>query len=110
MRSKEKPKLINSNQGSRGEHALRNVFNSHAPVPHCKRGEHILLFAGRRIPGVDKHGTGCVLSASITANLALGESLKESCRLAKKYVTGFIASNDQPLGFHVKDYHLTIAN
>jgi hydroxymethylpyrimidine/phosphomethylpyrimidine kinase len=37
--------------------------------------------------GVATHGTGCTLSAAITANLALGLPLREAVRVAKSYVT-----------------------
>lgn len=47
-----------------------------------------------------KHGTGCVLSSSIAANLTLGKSLTESCLLAKEYVTQYILSDDGLLGWH----------
>lgn len=47
-----------------------------------------------------KHGTGCVLSSSIAANLALGYSLHDSCFRAKEYVTQFILSDDGLLGWH----------
>lgn len=47
-----------------------------------------------------KHGTGCVLSSSIAANLASGKNLIESCKLAKEYVTQFILSDDGLLGWH----------
>ena len=50
--------------------------------------------------GKSKHGTGCVLSAAITACLAKGESLLESCIYAKRYVEKFIVSNDSNLGYH----------
>ena len=33
------------------------------------------------------HGTGCTLAAAITANLALGKTLKDAVAIAKKYVT-----------------------
>ena len=33
------------------------------------------------------HGTGCTLAAAITANLALGKTLKGAVAIAKKYVT-----------------------
>ncbi len=33
------------------------------------------------------HGTGCTLAAAITANLALGKSLIEAVKIAKKFVT-----------------------
>jgi hydroxymethylpyrimidine/phosphomethylpyrimidine kinase len=48
-----------------------------------------------------KHGSGCVLSAAITAQLALGRSLKEACRQAKQYVEGFLNSNPSLLGYHM---------
>lgn len=39
------------------------------------------------------HGTGCTLAAAITANLALGNSLIESVRIAKAYVTEAIRTS-----------------
>lgn len=47
-----------------------------------------------------KHGSGCVLAAAITANLAKGHSLKEACQLAKQYVETFLNSNQSLLGYH----------
>ena len=67
-------------------------------------GEVSSVFEGsRRI--YDKHGTGCVLSASIAANLAKGNSLIESCRLAKTYIHKFLESNKSKIGYH--NYELT---
>lgn len=43
-----------------------------------------------RIDTRDTHGTGCTLSAAITANLALGHSVPEAVSLAKDYVHGAI--------------------
>lgn len=47
-----------------------------------------------------KHGSGCVLAAAVTAQLAKGYSLKEACRLAKQYVETFLNSNQSLLGYH----------
>lgn len=47
-----------------------------------------------------KHGTGCVLSAAIVANLAKDYTLKRACEKAKTYVTKFIESTDILLGKH----------
>ncbi len=47
-----------------------------------------------------KHGSGCVLSAAITANLALGFDLVTSCTDAKKYIEQFLVSNNTLLGYH----------
>lgn len=41
---------------------------------------------GERLPAAHSHGTGCTLSAAVTAQLARGESLPEACRSAKQYV------------------------
>jgi len=43
-----------------------------------------------RVPGPDVHGTGCVLSAAITAHLALGASVPQAVGRAKAFVTGAI--------------------
>jgi len=47
-----------------------------------------------------KHGSGCVVSAAITANLALGFDLAASCINAKKYIEQFLGSNNTLLGYH----------
>jgi len=47
-----------------------------------------------------KHGSGCVLSAAITARLGKGENLPEACRGAKQYVETFLNSNQSLLGYH----------
>lgn len=49
----------------------------------------------------EKHGSGCVLSAAITANLAKGNSILDACKLAKIYTTKFLASNESLLGYHL---------
>lgn len=50
-----------------------------------------------------KHGSGCVLSAAITANLAIGCLLPEACRRGKKYIENFLNSNNILLGYHNYD-------
>ncbi|GAA0894350.1 hydroxymethylpyrimidine/phosphomethylpyrimidine kinase [Fulvivirga kasyanovii] len=49
-----------------------------------------------------KHGSGCVLSAAITANLALGLDLPQSCISAKTYTEKFLSSHSSLLGWHNK--------
>lgn len=41
---------------------------------------------GERIPAAHSHGTGCTLSAALTALLARGVDLVEACQAAKDYV------------------------
>ncbi len=47
-----------------------------------------------------KHGSGCVLSSAIAANLALGNDIIKSSRNAKKYVEQFLSSHPSLLGIH----------
>jgi hydroxymethylpyrimidine/phosphomethylpyrimidine kinase len=47
-----------------------------------------------------KHGSGCVLSAAIAANLAQGNQLPRAVLRAKQYTTRFLSSNDSLLGYH----------
>ena len=47
-----------------------------------------------------KHGSGCVLSSSLAANLALGHSLPEAAAYSKRYIGRFLSSNKTLLGWH----------
>lgn len=66
--------------------------------------ENNLLFElhSKRINKTEKHGTGCILSSAIAAQLSLGAPLKEACELARKYVLSVISSNNTKLGYHSK--------
>lgn len=54
-------------------------------------GGDIEIFEGNRIENPNTHGTGCVLSAGITAALAKGESLREAVIAGRSRVAGAIA-------------------
>lgn len=58
------------------------------------------VFKGESFGGASKHGTGCVLSAAIAANVALGNSLEIACKKGKSYVEKFILSTDINIGWH----------
>ncbi|WP_026712598.1 hydroxymethylpyrimidine/phosphomethylpyrimidine kinase [Flavobacterium daejeonense] len=47
-----------------------------------------------------KHGSGCVLSAAITANIALGKELLLACKEGKNYTENFLLSTPTSLGNH----------
>jgi hydroxymethylpyrimidine/phosphomethylpyrimidine kinase len=49
----------------------------------------------------EKHGSGCVLSASIVANMALEQNTLTACRNAKVYIENYLSSNHTKLGYHV---------
>ena len=48
----------------------------------------------------EKHGSGCILSSAITAQLALGFNLLKSCYRAKRYTEKVLSSNTTLLGYH----------
>ncbi|MDI9309838.1 MAG: hydroxymethylpyrimidine/phosphomethylpyrimidine kinase [Limnohabitans sp.] len=48
-----------------------------------------------------KHGSGCILSSAITAQLALGESLQESCKKAKQFIEQTLNTNTNLLAYYV---------
>lgn len=60
----------------------------------------IFPFRPKKISEYPKHGSGCILSSAITANLANGNSLQRSCLKAKDYVIKFLMSNKTLLGYH----------
>jgi hydroxymethylpyrimidine/phosphomethylpyrimidine kinase len=50
-------------------------------------GKRFYEYRAQRVPHVKTHGTGCMFSAAIAANLALDRSLPESIARAKRFVT-----------------------
>lgn len=48
----------------------------------------------------EKHGSGCVLSSAIAANLALDQSKKEACQNAKTYIEKYLSSTTNLIGYH----------
>lgn len=48
----------------------------------------------------EKHGSGCVLSSAIAANIALGQNLNMACANAKNYIETYLQSCQTKLGFH----------
>lgn len=63
------------------------------------QNEPSVLLSTERIDSKNTHGTGCTLSAAITAFLAQGKSLLVACEAAKQYLfKAIVASKDQCLG------------
>jgi hydroxymethylpyrimidine/phosphomethylpyrimidine kinase len=50
-------------------------------------GQEFFHFPSARIATKNTHGTGCTLSSAITANLALGFTIKEAVKISKEYIT-----------------------
>lgn len=60
----------------------------------------IIKFQHERKIGFSKHGTGCILSSAIAANLALGTELPEACKRGKDYIQDILTSNPTQLAYH----------
>lgn len=60
--------------------------SSRKAIDHLFLGDEIHVFEAEYIDTSATHGTGCTLAAAIAANLALGNSLVESARVAKEFV------------------------
>ena len=52
----------------------------------------VTWFKGKRINNPNTHGTGCTLSSAIASNLAKGETLENSVKAAKDYISGALAA------------------
>lgn len=46
----------------------------------------VTVFRGQRVPNVELHGSGCILSAAIAAGIGQGRTLEESVGAAKRFV------------------------
>jgi hydroxymethylpyrimidine/phosphomethylpyrimidine kinase len=77
--------------GHNGERPGRDYLWSDGEV------EVLDALAGEYAP---KHGSGCVLSSALAANLALGYPLPVAAERAKRYIERFLGSNKTLLGWH----------
>jgi hydroxymethylpyrimidine/phosphomethylpyrimidine kinase len=57
-------------------------------------------FPAERLEAASKHGSGCTVSAFITAFLASGYSLEGACRRASERMPAFLKSSQTQLGVH----------
>lgn len=61
-----------------------------------------IIISGSTAECFSKHGSGCILSSAIAANLAKEYSLSEACRIAKIYIEKTLNSNPQLLAYHAQ--------
>lgn len=47
-----------------------------------------------------KHGSGCILSSAIAANIELHEDLRLACEKGKRYIEKILASNNSLIAYH----------
>jgi hydroxymethylpyrimidine/phosphomethylpyrimidine kinase len=57
-------------------------------------------FINDKLPKGEKHGSGCVLSSALLAQLALGNDIQEAAKQANRYTYQFLKSNETLLGYH----------
>lgn len=62
--------------------------------------DHTYAFPNDRIQNGAKHGSGCVLSAALTAQLAKGHDIATASELANVYTHRFLGSTTTLLGIH----------
>ena len=65
-------------------------FDKTRAVDHLFVGETVQAYPAEYIDAAGTHGTGCVLSSAIAANLALGRPLPDAVAAAKEFVTDAI--------------------
>ena len=70
----------------------------------------VRTFRGQRLETTSTHGTGCTLSAAITAQLAKGESLHSAVRSSIEYVHNAIATAPGLGSGHGPLHHLAAAS
>ena len=91
-------------------HTLKNVFESPCPIViknhHIEINDHFRsvdtlyknkdkqIFDTPYHKSNNTHGTGCSYSSAIAANLALGKTLEESIKIAKKFI--YLAIKNSP--------------
>ncbi|HEX3867458.1 MAG TPA: bifunctional hydroxymethylpyrimidine kinase/phosphomethylpyrimidine kinase [Gemmatimonadaceae bacterium] len=74
------------------------VTGGHVPAVHecvdvlAGADGHTREIRTTRVPGPDRHGTGCTLSSAIAALLALGHDVPDACEDAQAYVAAAITA------------------
>jgi len=69
-------------------------------VDYLYTGNQTYTFTPNTETVYEKHGSGCVLSAAITARIALGETLPNACAQSKLYTETYLQSCLTKLGYH----------
>lgn len=74
----------------KGGHRIKTEVDCSVARDHLFSRTGTQVFEAEFIDTTATHGTGCVLSAAITANLALGHSVEDAVMAAKEFVTNAI--------------------
>ncbi len=80
---------------------LKGGHNSSSPGKDYLFDQGIIKpLAPKTTNATEKHGSGCIFSSALTANLSLGFSLHKACLKSKQYISRVLESNDGLLGYH----------
>ena len=101
--------LANTTEAKKGAELLSKLTNVFLKGGHSEEIGKDFLFSkkGKVFPfnsmskiATEKHGSGCVLSSSLTAHVALKFPIIKACLRSKKYTTLVLESNKGLLGYH----------
>ncbi len=81
----------------KGGHNAQDIGLDHLFYHNSSKIQH---FRAKSISNYPKHGSGCVFSSALAANLANGFPLHKACLKAKGYTSNFLNSNVYMLGWH----------
>ena len=82
--------LVKGGHCSNSKNSNDLLFFPNSPAP--------IKFTAKRIKGIERHGSGCTLSALVLANLALGCNLETAILKAKKNMQRFFTQGIGKLG------------
>ena len=105
----EVKQLSGNKDALKGAEELSEFTNIYLKGGHSKEvGKDYLFFEGKRNafnpknkkPMFDKHGSGCVFSSALTANLLRGYPIIKVCLRSKRYIEKYLSSTNELLGYH----------
>lgn len=106
----EVKQLSGNEDAKKGAEELSQFTNVYLKGGHNEEelGKDYLFFEGKiyplntknKKPIYSKHGSGCVFSSALTANLANGYPMLKAALRSKRYIEKYLSSSKELLGFH----------
>ncbi len=63
-------------------------------------GKEVRSWSHKKLDSCEKHGSGCVLSSALVSRVARGDSLEGACSFAIEYISTYLQSSSDLLGWH----------
>jgi len=101
--------LSGNKEALKGAEELSKLTNVYLKGGHSKEvGKDYLFFDDKvyplnpknKKPMFEKHGSGCVFSSALTANLLKGYPIIKVCLRSKRYIEKYLNSTNELLGYH----------